>query len=39
MSGDQYTSAQFTAAKEEPVVLSSQTTQNWIAPAFRLGGP
>jgi peptidoglycan glycosyltransferase len=33
-SGDQYTSAQFTAAKQEPVVLSSQTTQDWIAPHF-----
>ena len=27
-------SAQFKAAKNEPVVLSSQTTQNWIAPHF-----
>jgi peptidoglycan glycosyltransferase len=34
MSGDQYTSAQFEAAKKEDVVLSSQTTQNWIAPHF-----
>ena len=34
MSGDQYTAAQFEAAEKEPVVLSSQTTQNWIAPHF-----
>ncbi len=34
MSGDQYTAAQFKAAEDEPVVLSSQTTQNWIAPHF-----
>jgi membrane peptidoglycan carboxypeptidase len=34
MSGDQYTAAQFKAAEAEPVVLSSQTTQNWIAPHF-----
>ena len=34
MSGDQYTAAQFKAAEDEDVVLSSQTTQNWIAPHF-----
>jgi peptidoglycan glycosyltransferase len=34
MSGDEYTSAQFEAAKDEKVILSSQTTQNWIAPHF-----
>ncbi|HEV8403223.1 MAG TPA: transglycosylase domain-containing protein [Candidatus Limnocylindrales bacterium] len=34
MSGDQYTPEQFKAAEQEPVVLSSQTTQNWIAPHF-----
>ena len=34
MSGDAYTAAQFKAAEDEDVVLSSQTTQNWIAPHF-----
>ena len=34
MSGDQYTPQQFKDAENEDVVLSSQTTQNWIAPHF-----
>jgi len=34
MSGDQYSSADFTAAKREEVVLSSQATPRWIAPHF-----
>ena len=34
MSGDQYSSAEFTAAKNEDVVLGSQATPRWIAPHF-----
>ena len=34
MSGDQYTAAQFQAAKQEPVVLSARRRQSWIAPHF-----
>ncbi len=34
MSGDQYTSADFTAAKSEEVILAPQTTPRWIAPHF-----
>ena len=34
MSGTQYSSAQFTAAEDEPVVLGSQATPRWIAPHF-----
>jgi membrane peptidoglycan carboxypeptidase len=34
MSGTQYSSEQFTAAEEEPVVLGSQATPRWIAPHF-----
>ncbi len=34
MSGDQYSSAQFTVAKQEDVVLGSQATPRWIAPHF-----
>ena len=34
MSGDQYSSAQFTVAKQEDVVLASQGTAHWIAPHF-----
>jgi membrane peptidoglycan carboxypeptidase len=34
MSGDQYTSAQYKAAEDEPVVLGSQATPRWIAPHF-----
>ncbi|MEO8570150.1 MAG: transglycosylase domain-containing protein [Chloroflexota bacterium] len=34
MSGSQYSSVDFNAAKSEPVVLSNQTTANWIAPHF-----
>ncbi len=33
-SGSQYTSAQFKAAEQEPVVLGSQATPRWIAPHF-----
>jgi membrane peptidoglycan carboxypeptidase len=33
-SGDQYTSAEFTAAKNEDVVLGSQATPRWTAPHF-----
>ncbi len=34
MSGDQYSSADFTAAKNEDVVLGSQATPRWTAPHF-----
>ncbi len=34
MSGDQYSSADFTAAKSEEVILAPQTTPRWIAPHF-----
>jgi membrane peptidoglycan carboxypeptidase len=34
MSGDQFTSADFTAAKNEDVVLGSQATPHWTAPHF-----
>jgi membrane peptidoglycan carboxypeptidase len=34
MSGSQYTSADFVAAKSEQVTLSSQASSNWIAPHF-----
>jgi membrane peptidoglycan carboxypeptidase len=34
MSGNQYSSADFIAAKSEPVKLSSQANANWIAPHF-----
>ena len=34
MSGDQYSSAEFTAAKNEDVVLGSQATPRWTAPHF-----
>ena len=34
MSGDEYSSAQFTVAKQEDVVLGSQSTARWIAPHF-----
>jgi peptidoglycan glycosyltransferase len=34
MSGDQYSSSQFTVAKQEDVVLGSQSTARWIAPHF-----
>jgi membrane peptidoglycan carboxypeptidase len=33
-SGDQYSAADFTAAKNEDVVLGSQATPNWTAPHF-----
>src|SRR4029079_18466160 len=33
-SGDQYSSAEFTAAKNEDVVLGSQATPHWTAPHF-----
>jgi membrane peptidoglycan carboxypeptidase len=34
MSGDQFSADDFEAAKDEPVVLASQTTPRWIAPHF-----
>ena len=34
MSGDEYTSAEFTAAKSEDVVLGNQATPRWVAPHF-----
>ena len=34
MSGDEYSSSQFTVAKQEDVVLGSQSTARWIAPHF-----
>ena len=34
MSGNQFSAAEFTAAKGEDVVLSNQTTPRWIAPHF-----
>src|SRR6478736_4897560 len=34
MSGDQYSAAELTAAKNEDVMLGSQATPNWIAPHF-----
>ena len=34
MSGDQYSAADFEAAKDEKVVLASQTTPRWVAPHF-----
>jgi membrane peptidoglycan carboxypeptidase len=34
MSGAQYSAAEFTVAKSEDVVLSSQATARWIAPHF-----
>src|SRR5262249_15003486 len=34
MSGDQYRAADCESAKDEPVVLASQATPNWIAPHF-----
>ena len=38
MSGDQYTAAQFQAAKDEPVVLPARR-HPLDRPAFRVGGP
>jgi membrane peptidoglycan carboxypeptidase len=34
LSGNQYTAADFTAAKQDPVVLAPQTETRWIAPHF-----
>jgi membrane peptidoglycan carboxypeptidase len=34
MSGQQYSAADFAAAKDEDVVVSNQTTARWIAPHF-----
>jgi membrane peptidoglycan carboxypeptidase len=34
LSGDQYSAADFEAAKDEEVVLTSQTTPRWVAPHF-----
>ena len=34
MSGEQYSAADFEAAKDEEVVLASQTTPRWVAPHF-----
>jgi len=34
MSGDQYTAADFTAARDSEVILASQATPRWIAPHF-----
>jgi membrane peptidoglycan carboxypeptidase len=34
LSKDQYSHADFEAAKQEPVVLKPQTTQQWLAPHF-----
>ena len=34
ISGSQYSAADFTAAKSEPVKLSSQANANWVAPHF-----
>lgn len=34
VSGDQYSAADFETAKDEEVVLASQTTPRWVAPHF-----
>jgi membrane peptidoglycan carboxypeptidase len=34
LSGNQYTAADFAAAKQDPVVLAPQTDTRWIAPHF-----